>query len=284
MIPRPEIARNAKPGDNLIMPDFIDIGLNLTHDSYDTDRADVISAAHAVGVSRMIVTGTSVTASVQAAELSLNVPGVLYATAGIHPHHASEFDAHAGDALAELLTQESVVAVGECGLDYYRNYSSRQDQLRAFEAQLELAATTGLPAFLHQRDAHEDMLRLIDRHRDKLIGGVAHCFTGDAEQMAAYLDRDLYIGITGWVCDERRGDALRQAITGLPLDRLLLETDGPYLLPRDLKPAPKTRRNEPRFLPHIANRIATLLERPVSEIAASATANTTKLFSLSERA
>jgi TatD DNase family protein len=228
----------------------------------------------------MIVTGTTITASMQAAELSLAHPGVLCATAGIHPHHASGFDAHSGVALERLLANSSVVAVGECGLDYFRNYAPKRDQLRAFEAQLELAATTGLPAFLHQRDAHDDMLHLLGRHRDKLSGGVAHCFTGDAEQMAAYLDLELYIGITGWICDERRGDALRQAVRSLPPDRLLLETDGPYLLPRDLEPTPKSRRNEPCFLPHIASRVAELMELSLADVAAAATANASRLFAL----
>ena len=262
------------------MPDLIDIGVNLTHDSYDKDRARVVEDAVAAGVSRMIVTGTSVTASVRAMELSLAYPGILYATAGVHPHHAAELDAHSLDALGELLQSASVVAVGECGLDYCRNFSPREAQLRAFEALLELAAATRLPVFLHQRDAHDDMLRLLRRHRPRLAGGVAHCFTGDARQMAAYLDLDLYVGITGWVADERRGDALRQAVTSLRPDRLLLETDAPYLLPRDLKPQPKSRRNEPKFLPHIASRVARLMGRPVAEIAAASTANARKLFAL----
>ena len=262
------------------MPDLIDIGLNLTHDSYDIDRAEVIAKAQAVGVRRMIVTGTTVTASARAAELSTAFENVLYATAGIHPHHASEFDEHSAVALESLLAGNSVVAVGECGLDYFRNYSSRADQQRALEMQLELAESTGLPVFLHQRDAHADMLEILTRHRDKLSGGVAHCFTGNAEEMAAYLDLGLYIGITGWVCDERRGDALRRAVPSLPLDRLLLETDGPYLLPRDLDPKPSSRRNEPRYLPHIAERVSALMDRPLSDIAAAATANTEKLFGL----
>jgi len=262
------------------MPEFIDIGLNLTHDSYDTDRQQVIDAACAIGVTRMIVTGTTVTASARAIELSHAQPGRLFATAGIHPHHASDFDAHSIDALAALVANAAVVAIGECGLDYFRNYSSREDQLRAFEAQLELAAAMGLPVFLHQREAHDDMLRLLERHRSSLAGGVAHCFTGDREQMAAYLDLDLSIGITGWVCDERRGEHLRTAVASLPVDRLMLETDGPYLLPRDLQPPPKSRRNEPRFLPHIAARVAALMQRSIEDIAASATANTEKLFGL----
>jgi len=262
------------------MHPLVDIGINLTHESYDTDRAAVIANAIAAGVSRMIVTGTSVTASAQAIEIALSQPQALRATAGVHPHHASEFDRHSLDALARLADDPAVVAIGECGLDYFRHYSPRDAQLAALEAQLELAVTTQLPVFLHQRDAHEDMLQILNRFRPRLSGGVAHCFTGDSDMMQAYLDLDLHIGITGWICDERRGDALRTAVTGLPLGRLMLETDGPYLLPRDLTPPPRDRRNEPRFLPHIALRVAGFMGRSLDEIAEASTANAESLFGL----
>lgn len=262
------------------MLELVDIGVNLTHDSYDKDRQRVIADAIDAGVARMIVTGTSVTASVRAVELSLARPQVLFATVGIHPHHASEFDSHGIEAMRGLLENQAAVAVGECGLDYFRDFSPRDDQRRAFEAQLELAAATRLPVFLHQRDAHDDMLRLLERHRPNLVGGVAHCFTGDSGQLAAYVGLDLYVGITGWICDERRGESLRRAVRQLPLDRLLLETDAPYLVPRDLDPPPKGRRNEPKFLPHIAARLAALLEIPVVDVAATSTANAERLFDL----
>jgi TatD DNase family protein len=278
------VARACGTGHNSRMNDLIDIGVNLTHDSYDGDRDAVIADARAAGVSRMIVTGTSVTASARAVELSLAYPDVLFATVGIHPHHASEFDHASITALGNLLASDSVVAVGECGLDYFRNFSSRSDQLAAFEAQLELAAASRQPVFLHQRDAHEDVLGILERHRPHLVGGVAHCFTGDEAELLAYLDLDLYIGITGWICDERRGEALRQATRSLPLDRLLLETDAPYLLPRDLDPAPKSRRNEPRFLPHVAEKVARIMGLPCGEVTRAATANTERLFGLPERA
>ena len=265
------------------MPDWIDIGLNLTHDSFDADRNRVIADAISAGVSRMVVTGTTLTASARAAELAMNHAGVLYATAGIHPHHASELDDHSVSALAQIAGNGQVVAIGECGLDYFRNFSPRKDQRAALEAQLELASTIGLPVFLHQRDAHDDMLRILKRHRASLSGGVAHCFTGDSEQMAAYLDLDLYIGITGWICDERRGEALRQAVRSLPLNRVLLETDAPYLLPRDLEPLPKNRRNEPKYLPHIAARVAGILGVSVTELSLASTVNTERLFSLNEK-
>ena len=262
------------------MPELIDIGLNLTHDAFDSDRERIIADALAAGVSRMIVTGTTVTASVRAAELALAWPGTLYATAGVHPHHASEFDAHSAEALRGLVANDAVVAIGECGLDYFRDFSPREDQVEAFERQLELAADTELPVFLHQRDAHADLLKILRRYRDRLAGGVAHCFTGNEQELGDYLGLDLYIGITGWICDERRGEALRQAVRSLPLDRLLLETDAPYLLPRDLTPAPKHRRNEPANLPHIAARVAAIMDLDVDEVAGAATANTERLFGL----
>ncbi len=262
------------------MSGLVDIGCNLAHDSFDSDRGRIVADAVAAGVRQIMVTGTSVTASARALELSTAMPGTLFSTAGIHPHHASELDDHSMAALRKLLESPTVVAVGECGLDYHRNFSPRDAQLAAFEAQLELAAEIKRPVFLHERDAHEDSLRLLRRHRQHVVGGVAHCFTGNREQLEAYLDLDLHIGITGWICDERRGGTLRAAVLHLPLERLLLETDAPYLLPRDLKPQPKNRRNEPKFLPHIATVVATVMGLTIDEVAAAATVNSRRLFSL----
>src|SRR5690606_24776856 len=149
------------------------------------DRQAVIERAAAVGVTRMIVTGASVTGSVQAAELAATHPG-LYATAGVHPHHTTEVDAHALDARRELVQQPRVVAVGECGLDFFRNFSPPDAQERAFIAQLELAAECRLPVFLHQRDAHERFTAILTEHRKSLVGGVAHCFTGGPAELEAY--------------------------------------------------------------------------------------------------
>jgi TatD DNase family protein len=262
------------------MPPLIDIGANLTHDSFDADRSAVLDRAAAVGVDRLIVTGTSVTGSARAIELCAAYPGRLFATAGIHPHHATEFDAHAAAALRALLASPAAVAVGECGLDYFRDFSPRADQRHAFATQLELAADTGKPVFLHQREAHAEFLGILTPRRARLVGGVAHCFTGGPEELAAYLDLDLYIGVTGWVCDERRGAKLREALPNIPLTRLLIETDAPYLLPRDLVPPPRGRRNEPAFLPHILKRIAAGLGQPLEAVAAATTENAERLFRL----
>jgi TatD DNase family protein len=146
--------------------------------------------------------------------------------------------------------------------------------------QLQLAARVGKPVFLHERDAHEDFLAILREHRASLVGGIAHCFTGTGEQLDRYLGQDLAIGITGWICDERRGAHLLPLMPGIPADRLLLETDGPYLLPRDLRPKPASRRNEPAYLPHIAAVVARARGESVETLARSSTAATRRLFGL----
>jgi TatD DNase family protein len=264
------------------MHDLIDIGANLGHDSFDADRGEVLDRALAAGVRRLIVTGTSVTASAKAIELAESAPARLYATAGIHPHHAVELDAASAAALRRLSGHPGVVAVGECGLDFFRDFAPRDAQRRAFESQLELAADVGLPVFLHQRDAHAEFVELLTRHRPRLVGGVAHCFTGGPDELEDYLELGLFVGVTGWVCDERRGQDLRDAVPSIPLDRLLLETDAPYLLPRDLKPQPRSRRNEPAFLPHVLERVAALMGLGADVVAAATTANAERLFDLAD--
>lgn len=259
---------------------LVDIGVNLTHDSFDHDRAEVLSRAVAAGVTRMVVTGSTAESSRAALDLARRHPSRLYATAGVHPHHAAEFGPDTAPQLVELATHPEVVAIGECGLDYFRDFSPRPDQRRAFERQLGLAAAMGKPVFLHQREAHEDFLAILREQRDDLAGGVAHCFTGTRGQMEAYLDLGLYIGITGWICDERRGAELQAAVAGLPLDRVMIETDAPYLLPRTLGARPSTRRNEPAFLPLILEMAARCMGVPVLELAQASTRNAESLFRL----
>jgi TatD DNase family protein len=176
-----------------------------------------------------------------------------------------------------------MVAVGECGLDYFRDFSPREAQRAAFRAQLELAAGSGLPVFLHQRDAHEDFIDILAPMMSRLAGGVAHCFTGDANMLREYLRLGLHIGITGWICDERRGSALREAAAEIPLDRLLIETDAPYLMPRTLDPKPATRRNEPMYLREVLRVLAASLREPEAVVARAATRNSEVLFRLPAR-
>jgi TatD DNase family protein len=262
------------------MMHLVDIGLNLAHDSFDADRDEVIERAARAGVSRCIVTGTTIAASRDAIALAGSRPGVLFSTAGVHPHHAAELDARGVDALRGLLQDPLVVAAGECGLDFYRNFAPPAAQERAFTAQLELAAEARKPVFLHQRDAHERFLALLSPRRAALTGGVAHCFTGGPEELAAYLALDLYVGVTGWICDPQRGESLRRAAPLIPLDRLLIETDAPYLLPKDIAPKPRSRRNEPSFLPHVLERLAALRAEPLDALARATQENSERLFSL----
>jgi len=264
--------------------EWIDIGVNLAHDSFRADLAEVVARARAAHVAHFVVTGTSIEASRAALTLARRhdamSPGLMTATAGVHPHHASELDAAALETLAALAAEPDVVAVGECGLDFYRNLSPRAAQLAAFQAQLELAARLKKPVFLHERDAHVEFLALVREFRPHLTGAVAHCFTGGEAEVEAYLELDLHIGVTGWVCDERRGSALQRAVPRIPAGRLMLETDAPYLLPRSLKPAPKTRRNEPALLAEVARVVAMLRGETCEALAAHSSATARAFFGL----
>jgi len=254
-----------------VLKDLIDIGVNLTGSAFQNDLPAVIERALASGVSKMVVTGTNLQHSELAIELCDLHSGVLYSTAGVHPHHAKEWNEKVANQIHNLLDQHCVRAIGECGLDYNRNFSDPKDQRKCFEAQLELAADARLPVFLHQRDAHDDFLAIINRWRDKLVGGVAHCFTGTPDEAQAYIDIDLKIGVTGWLCDERRGKSLQQAVQHIPLQSLMIETDAPYLLPRDLSSDDRQRlqdrRNEPLVLPHICKALAQFVGEDPAEVA-----------------
>ena len=263
--------------------ELVDIGSNLTHSSFAGDLEQVIGRAVEAGVSRQVVTGTDLVSSRAAADLAARHPRMLWSTAGLHPHHAASFEPALAAGFEELLALPQVVAVGECGLDYFRDFSPRPQQRAAFAAQLEIAARRRKPVFLHQRDAHADFAAILAEHRAALASGVAHCFTEGPAELEAYLGLDLSIGVTGWVCDERRGGALREAVPRIPRDKLLLETDAPYLLPRDLAPQPKSRRNEPAYLPHIAATVAALRGESLASVAEAATQNALRLFGLKVR-
>lgn len=277
----PALSRHAPAEAHTVAP-LIDIGVNLAHDSYDADRTSVIARAEAAGVVQMLVTGSCAGSSRAALSLSRQHPGKLFATAGVHPHQATELTSTVLTELGELAAEPEVLAVGECGLDYYRNYSPHTVQREAFHRQLELAARRRKPVFLHQRDAHQDFIAILREHWPALAGGVAHCFTGGAAELECYLELGLAIGITGWICDERRGAHLLDLVRRIPADRLLLETDGPYLLPRDMRPKPAARRNEPVYLAHIAAVVARARGEPAESLAQSSTAAARRLFRIPE--
>ena len=257
---------------------WADIGVNLTDKQFRDDRNEVLERARSAGVSWQLLTGTNVDESRQAMALASQHDD-LFATAGLHPHSARFYSPALENELRELLSQQNVKAAGEMGLDFNRDFSPRPDQERAFEAQLALAVEYRLPVFLHERDAHERFAPILKAYRDHLVGAVVHCFTGTRQALFDYLDLDCHIGITGWVCDERRGKPLAELVHNIPNNRLLLETDAPYLLPRDLpEPPPKKRRNEPSLLPWIGKRVASLRGQDVAQVAGMTSENARALF------
>lgn len=264
----------------MVLPALVDIGVNLTNKAFAGDLDAVLIRARTAGVTTQIVTGTSLDASKRALELARSRPGELFATAGVHPHHAKDCDDRTISELRRLCSEPEVVAVGECGLDYDRDFSPRPEQRRWFEAQLELAAELQAPVFLHERSAHRDLLDVVGRRRARLVGAVVHCFTGTAEELDAYLALDLHIGVTGWICDERRGKHLLEIVGRIPPDRLMLETDAPYLLPRTLRPTPKDRRNEPAFLTAVLATVASAVGRTPEQVARETTATARAFFRL----
>jgi len=261
---------------------LIDIGANLTHDSFDHDRDAVLQRARAAGVAKMIVTGASREHSPKALALAQAHPGELFATAGVHPHHAVEYTDECDAEMRALHAHPEVVAVGECGLDFFRDFSPRPAQRKAFERQLQLASDLavdgmGKPLFLHQRDAHADFMAMMKNFDGRVGPAVVHCFTGSRAELFDYLDHDWHIGITGWLCDERRGLHLRELVKHIPANRLMIETDAPYLLPRSVKPQPSHRRNEPMYLAHIVEELARDRGEDVTTTAAN-TADAARAF------
>lgn len=260
--------------------ELIDIGANLTQRWLRKDLAGVLARASAAGVHRIVVTGTTEEGSQTAAEMASGPAAGLFSTAGVHPHYASSCGPRTLERLRALATQPQVVAIGECGLDFNRDKSPRPVQLEWFERQVELAVELELPLFLHEREASQALLEVLRRHRSGIRGAVVHCFTGEGEALDAYLDLDLHIGITGWICDERRGTHLHELVRRIPLERLMVETDAPYLLPRTIRPRPRGRRNEPCYLPYVVETLAECLELSTAEVARATTATAARFFGL----
>ncbi len=266
---------------------LVDIGVNLTNSRFDADRDTVLQRAlegeHAP-LSALLVTGTSIEESRKAIELcelySEQYPQQLFATAGIHPHEASQFDTDSASELRALARHPSVVAIGETGLDFNRNFSPATAQEHAFAGHIEIACEVELPLFLHERDAATRQLDILRQHRDQIPQAVIHCFTGEKSALYGYLDLDLYIGITGWLCDERRGLELQKLVKEIPLNRLLIETDAPYLLPRSLAEKPKNRRCEPHHLSEVLRTLAEHRSESEAELATATSTNSRRLFKL----
>ncbi|WP_338480195.1 TatD family hydrolase [Pseudomonas trivialis] len=262
---------------------LIDIGVNLTNPSFDGKHQAVLERAYAAGVHQLVLTGTSVDGSEQALDLceKLDESGQrLFSTAGLHPHSANDWHGDSAQRLRGLLGQPRVRAVGECGLDFNRDFSPRPQQEKVLEEHLALAVELKLPVFLHERDANARLLEILKDYRDHLTAAVVHCFTGEQAALFSYLDLDLHIGITGWICDERRGTHLHPLVREIPRGRLMLESDAPYLLPRTLRPKPKNGRNEPAYLPEVLREVALHRNESAEDLARHSTACARAFFGL----
>ena len=262
------------------MEKLIDIGLNLMHKSFRKDRKEIIEEAKKVGVSKFIITGTNVKSSQIASEYALNYPDVLYSTSGVHPHDAKTCNDKTLNELQKIAENPSVVAIGECGLDYNRDFSPRDVQREWFEKQIKLAEELNIPLFLHERDAHEDMYNILEKHEKIAKKAVIHCFTGTKREAENYIDLGCYIGVTGWICDMKRGKSLQEAVSVIPSDKLMIETDAPFLIPKNFDNKPKKNRNEPKYLPHILNTIANYKNEDVEKLGKEVTKTTKKFFKI----
>jgi TatD DNase family protein len=258
----------------------IDIGVNLTNTRFDKDRADVISRAKNADITGMLLTGTNLLESKKAAALCFEYPHYLYSTAGVHPHDADNVSDTYLDEIKKLAQLPCVKAIGECGLDFNRNFSVPEQQQKVFLAQIKLAAALNMPLFLHQRDAFKTWFELLTPYIEQVPAMISHCFTGNKEELLQCLDAGMYIGITGWICDERRGKELQDIIKYVPLERLMIETDAPYLTPRTIKPRPKSSRNEPCYLPYVVETIAKVSDYSIQNIIKHTTLNAQRVFNL----
>ena len=262
------------------MDNLIDIGLNLMHSSFKKDRTSVIDDAIENGVNKFIITGTNTNSSKIAAEYASDYPNILYSTSGVHPHDAKTCNNQTLKTIEKIAQNDCVVAIGECGLDYNRNFSPRDVQREWFEKQVELAETLDMPLFLHEREAHKDLYEILNKHESVAERCVVHCFTSTKSEAQNYIDLGCYIGVTGWICDMKRGGNLQDAVKVIPDDKLMIETDAPFLIPKNFDKKPKRNRNEPKYLPHILKTIAHYKDSNAENLARQVTANTKKFFNI----
>jgi len=241
------------------MNNLFDIACNFSSDRFEKDLNEVIKRAQANNVTKFLLVSASLKDAEKVNKIYQNNKDSCFLTIGAHPHHANEFNSSSPSEMKRLIDEYKPHSVGETGLDFFRNISSYEEQLFAFEEQIRIAIETNLPLFLHQRDAHDDFMKIISKYKNDISKAVVHCFTGTQKELDDYLEMEFSIGLTGWICDERRNIDLRKSLKNIPLDKLMIETDCPYLIPRNLNNKPKNNRNEPAYLPHIANEIALLI-------------------------
>ena len=242
------------------MHEIADIACNFTSDRFDNDLDEVIDRAVANNITKFGLICSRLSDLDKLLEIYNRYSKDMFFTIGIHPHHANEINKEYLEKLKEVINKNNPHAIGETGLDFFRNLSTYEEQIFAFEEQIRIAIDTNKPLFLHQRDSHDDFIKILRKYSSDINKSVVHCFTGTQEQLEDYLELDCYIGVTGWICDEKRNIELRKTIKNIPLERLMIETDCPYLIPKDLPNKPKNNRNEPASLSHIAKVIAILMD------------------------
>ena len=248
------------------MHEIADIACNFTSDRFDNDLDEVINQAIVNNITKFGLICSRLSDIDKLLEIYNRYSKDMFFTIGVHPHHANEINEEYLKKLKEVINNNNPHAIGETGLDFFRNLSTYEEQIFAFEEQIKIAIDTNKPLFLHQRDSHDDFIKILREYSSDINKSVVHCFTGTKEQLNDYLELDCYIGVTGWICDAKRNVELRKTIKNIPLERLMIETDCPYLIPKNLEEKPKNNRNEPTYLNHIANEVAALMKEDINDI------------------
>ena len=260
------------------MHEVADIACNFTSERFDKDLDEVINRAVANKITKFGLICSRMSDVNKLLKIYEQYSKNMFYTIGVHPHHANEINDAYLKKLKDEITTNNPHAIGETGLDFFRNLSTYEEQIYAFEEQIKIAIDTNKPLFLHQRDSHDDFIKILRKYSSDISKAVVHCFTGTQEQLDDYLELDFYIGITGWICDEKRNVELRKTIKNIPLEKLMIETDCPYLIPKNLVEKPKNNRNEPSNLNHIINEIAELMEIDIDILRKQTFVNTINYF------
>ena len=260
------------------MHEVADIACNFTNERFDKDLDEVINRAKTNKITKFGLICSRLSDLDRLLEIYNQYSKDMFFTIGVHPHHANEINDKYLKNLKEAVINNNPHAIGETGLDFFRNLSTYDEQIYAFEEQIKIAIDTNKTLFLHQRDSHDDSIKILREYSSDINKAVVHCFTGTQEQLEDYLELDCYIGVTGWICDEKRNVELRKTIKNIPLEKLMIETDCPYLIPKNLVEKPKNNRNEPSNLNHIINEIAELMEIDIDILRKQTFVNTINYF------
>ena len=260
------------------MHEIADIACNFTSERFNKDLDEVIERAISNKITKFGLICSRMSDLNKLLKIYKQYSKSMFYTIGVHPHHANEINDDYLKKLKNVITTNNPHAIGETGLDFFRNLSTYEQQIYVFEEQIKIAIDTNKPLFLHQRDSHDDFIKILRKYSSDIRKAVVHCFTGTQGQLDDYLELDCYIGITGWICDEKRNVELRKAIKKIPLEKLMIETDCPYLIPKNLVEKPKNNRNEPTNLNHIINEIAVLMEIDIDILRKQTFENTINYF------